>query len=59
MSEGKKIPNRVVADAIFRLGEGGEEVVRKTTQKLASLVLTDSHLQLLASIAAQEIVERN
>ena len=39
--------------------EGGEEVVRKTTQKLASLVLTDSHLQLLASIAAQEIVERN
>ena len=59
MSEGKKIPNRVVADAIFRLGEGGEEVVRKTTQKLASLVLTDSHLQFLASIAAQEIVERN
>lgn len=29
------IPNRVIADAIFAKGEGGEEVVRKTTRKLA------------------------
>lgn len=31
--EGLKIPNRVMADAIFPVGEGGEEVVRKTTKK--------------------------
>jgi len=29
-AKGKKIPNRVMADAIFPPGEGGEEVVRKT-----------------------------
>ena len=59
MSEGKKIPNRVMADAIFKMGEGGEEVVRKTTQKLADLILIDSHLGKLAAIAAQEIAEQN
>ncbi|MDO9205293.1 DUF6387 family protein [Methylotenera sp.] len=57
--EGVKIPNRVMADAIFPEGEGGEEVVRKTTQKLADETLTESHLNKLAALAAHEIAERN
>ena len=32
---GVSIPNRVMADAIFHPGEGGEEVVRKTTEPTA------------------------
>jgi len=32
---GTSIPNRVMADAIFSRGEGGEEAVRKTTEPLA------------------------
>lgn len=57
--EDVKIPNRVMADAIFQVGEGGEEVVRKTTQKLAEEMLTENHLNKLAAIAAHEIAERN
>ncbi|MEF8730669.1 MAG: DUF6387 family protein [Candidatus Accumulibacter meliphilus] len=53
------IPNRVMADAIFPAGEGGEEVVRKTTAPLAKELLTDKHLELLSSLAAQEIAEGN
>lgn len=56
---GVKIPNRVMADAIFPPGEGGEEVVRKTTAKLADDLLTMKHLATLAAIAAHEIAERN
>jgi hypothetical protein len=56
---GIKLSNRVMADAIFPPGEGGEEVVRKTTAKLAHLLLTRKHLETLAAIAAQEITERN
>ncbi|WP_367256491.1 DUF6387 family protein [Pseudomonas sp. stari2] len=32
---GKSIPNRVMANAIFPTGEGGEETIRKTTAPLA------------------------
>jgi len=56
---GKKIPNRVMADAIFPPGEGGEEVVRKTTSKLADELLTLKHRELLAALAAHEIAEQN
>lgn len=56
---GIKIPNRVMADAIFPPGEGGEEVVRKTTEKLAKQLLTLKNLETLASLAAQEIAEQN
>lgn len=56
---GMKIPNRVMADAIFPPGEGGEEVVRKTTAKLAQELLTRKSLEILASIAAHEIAEQN
>ena len=55
---GNKIPNRVLADAIFTAGEGGEEVVRKTTSKLAKEVITFRHLLILASLASNEIAER-
>ena len=53
------IPNRVMADAIFPAGEGGEEVVRKTTAKLAFELVTEKRLEILASIAAHEIAEQN
>lgn len=53
-----KIPNRVMADAIFPPGEGGEEVVRKTTEKLVTELLDIYHLDTLASFAAYEITER-
>ncbi len=53
------IPNRVMADAIFPAGEGGEEVVRKTTAKLAEDLMTRKRLEVLASIAAYEIAEQN
>lgn len=56
---GTKIPNRVMADAIFLPGDGGEEVVRKTTAKLADDLLTRKHLETLAALAAHEIAERN
>lgn len=56
---GVKIPNRVMADAIFLPGEGGEEVVRKTTAKFAKELLTRKHLETLAALAAHEIAERN
>lgn len=56
---GVKIPNRVLADAIFPHGKGGEEVVRKTTAKLAEELLTRKHLETLAALAAHEIAERS
>ncbi len=56
---GIKIPNRVMADAIFPKGEGGEEVVRKTTSKIATELLSDESLKFLASIASQRIAEAN
>ena len=58
LEAGIKIPNRVVADAIFPRGQGGEETVRKTTTKIAKSLLADEHLETLAAIAAQQIIER-
>jgi hypothetical protein len=42
------IPNRVMADALFPGGEAGEEVVRKTTEKLAGQLLNSDILNTLA-----------
>ena len=53
------ITNRVMADAIFPQGEGGEEVVRKTTKPLAESVLGKGFLEKLEAIAAHEKAERN
>lgn len=56
--EDKHIPNRVMADAIFPAGEGGEEVVRKTTRKLAFSLLDEPHLHTLATRAIGEKADR-
>ena len=53
------IPNRVMADAIFSHGEGGEEVLRKTTKPLAESVVGKGFLEKLEAIAAHEKAERN
>lgn len=53
------IPYRVMADAIFPPGEGGEETIRKTTRNLFKEVLTPSFLQTLSAEAALEKAERN
>lgn len=50
-----RVPNRVLADAIFPPGEGGEEVVRKTTAKIAAVVTTDAFLRRLVSAALAQI----
>lgn len=50
-----RVPNRVLADAIFLAGEGGEEVVRKTTAKIAAVVTTDAFLRRLVSAAVAQI----
>lgn len=54
-----RISNRVMADAIFPPGEGGEEVVRKTTAEIARELVTRKSLESLAALAAYEIAERN
>lgn len=53
-----KIPNRVLADAVFLPGEGGEEMIRKTTAKLAVQLLGYSYMESLRALAAYEIAER-
>lgn len=55
VEEGLRIPNRVMADAIFEPGEGGEEVVRKTTTKLAAAVTSDAFLDRLMVAAFEQI----
>lgn len=56
---GVSIPNRVMADAIFPVGEGGEEVVRKTTSKLAREILSKPMLETLIALASAEKTEQN
>jgi Family of unknown function (DUF6387) len=53
----KNIPNRVMADAIFQDGEGGEETIRKTTSKIAKKILDREFLLILAGMTADEIAE--
>jgi hypothetical protein len=55
--EGLTIPKRVIADAIFSAGDGGEEVVRKTTEPLASKLLGRRNLDILEAKAASELAE--
>lgn len=47
-----KIPHRVLADAIYPQGDGGEETIRKTTIPLANLLLTDKLLRQLVAQAS-------
>lgn len=55
---GKSITNRVMADAIYPEGEGGEETVRKTTQKIVNEIINEAQLDKLWSLAANEIGEQ-
>lgn len=61
---GKSIPNRVMADAIFKPGEGGEETVRKTTAPLANEMIGRANssgtglLETLLAVAAQDSADR-
>ncbi len=52
------IPYRVLADAIFSDGNMGEEMIRKTTKKIADQVMNKDYIDFLATIAAQEIAEK-
>lgn len=54
-----QIPYRIIADAIYPLGEGGEESVRKTTVPLATALIKEEKIRQLVGIAAIEIAERN
>ena len=52
------IPYRVLADAIFPDGSMGEEMIRKTTKKIADLVMTRDYVAFVSTLAAQEIAEK-
>jgi hypothetical protein len=49
-----KIPNRVMADAIYPDGEKGEEMIRKTTQKITRTIMSYKYLNFFSTIVAQE-----
>lgn len=53
------LPNRVIADAIFDDGEKGEEVVRKTTKRIAQQVMDQKYIQFVSTVAAHDIMENN
>jgi hypothetical protein len=57
--EGVSIPYRVMTDAIFSNGDKGEEMVRKTTTKIADMLMKKEYNDFLATIAAHEIAEKN
>ncbi|PZP53573.1 MAG: hypothetical protein DI586_10865 [Micavibrio aeruginosavorus] len=59
MEQNVSIPYRVMADAIFPDGGLGEEMIRKTTKKIANQVMQKEYIDFLATIAAQEIAEKN
>lgn len=55
---GIKIPYRVMADAIYRFGDGGEEMVRKTTIPLVNSILNGEVNSDLLAQAAIELAEQ-
>lgn len=55
LETGTQIPNRVMADAIFPEGEGGEEIVRKSTGPVAKRLLETPALYALSAVAAANI----
>lgn len=57
LETGNKIPLRVIADAIYPIGEGGEETVRKTTAPLATSLIHNNHLRILIAQVAADIKE--
>lgn len=57
LETGNKIPLRVIADAIYPIGEGGEETVRKTTAPLATSLIHNNHLRILIAQVAADLME--
>ncbi len=57
LETGNKIPLRIIADAIYPIGEGGEETVRKTTVPLANSLIQNNNLRILIAQVATEMVE--
>ncbi len=57
LETGTKIPLRVIADAIYPMGEGGEETVRKTTAPLANSLIHNNQLRMLIAQFAVNLVE--
>jgi len=49
------IPNRVMADAIYLRGVGGEETVRKTTSTMVENILSEKSLNQLAGQVIFEV----
>ena len=56
METKNKIPLRVLADAIYPPGEGGEETVRKTTAPLAKSLIEYHNLRILIAQVADESI---
>lgn len=54
----KRIPFRILADAIYPNGEKGEETIRKTTNPVASRLMGFHALYQLATQAAHKIAEK-
>lgn len=48
------IPYRVLTDAIFPDGVKDEEAIRKTTQKIATKIMSNSYLKALSKLIAEE-----
>lgn len=58
--ENISIPNRIIADAIFLNGEGGEETIRKTTAVIADLFKKEDYIKIIAAQVTEEALgERN
>jgi len=53
-----RIPNRIMANVLYPLGDKGEETIRKTTNPLMNMLLTERTLHLLTAQAALEIMEK-
>jgi len=53
------IPNRVMADAIYQSGVGGEETVRKTTAPLVEHLLSETSLNRIAGQLTLQKPEQN
>ncbi|OGT41400.1 MAG: hypothetical protein A3F13_05345 [Gammaproteobacteria bacterium RIFCSPHIGHO2_12_FULL_40_19] len=53
------IPNRVMADAIYQTGVGGEETVRKTTAPLIEHLLSEKSLNLLGGLISLQKPEQS
>jgi len=54
-----KVPNRIIADALYPDGEKGEETIRKTTSQLAETLLDAKTIFQLIMQAGADIMEKS